>query len=191
MGSNAELKAVALLVACAVGLAFAASRKGERIRGAAILAGWLLPGAGHALLGRWAKGLFFLALLSATYVFGLWITGFRPVSWDENPFYYIGQYGSGATFALARLLGPEKSYPRLDLPVSWYDPGLLYVCVAGLLNLVIVCSLIDFPIKAAAAAEEVKADPAAPPPPPPPPPEQPAGCAPPASCSCTYRSASE
>lgn len=151
MGSSAEFRAVLLLVACFTGMAVAASRPGERIRGAAILAGWLVPGAGHALLGRWRKGLFFLGLLSATYLFGLWIVGFRPVSWDENPFYYIGQYGSGATFALARLLGPEKSFPRLDLPVSWYDPGLLYVCVAGLLNLVVVCSLIDHPVRAAAA----------------------------------------
>jgi hypothetical protein len=151
MGSKAETRAVVILVLAAVGFMLAASRKGERIRAAAFLAGWLVPGAGHLVLGRWAKGLFFLGTLSATYLFGLWITGFRPVSWDENPFYYIGQYGSGATFALARALGPEKSFPRLDLPVSWYDPGLLYVCVAGLLNLVVVCSLIDHPLKTAPA----------------------------------------
>ena len=165
MGTPAEVRAVLMFVFCAVGMVLALSRKGERIRAFAMLAGWVLPGAGHALLGRWKKGLFFLGLLTATYLVGLWIVGFKPVSWDENPFYYIGQYGSGATFALARLLGPEKSFPRLDLPVSWYDPGLLYVCVAGLLNLVIVCSLIDHPVRAAAPAA---------PPAPPPVPEAPA-----------------
>jgi hypothetical protein len=165
MGFDTEMRVVLLLVLSFGGLAVAASRQGERIRGVAMLAGWLLPGAGHALLGRWRKGLFFLGLLSATYLVGLWIVGFRPVSWDENPFYYIGQYGSGATFALARLLGPEKSFPRLDLPVSWYDPGLLYVCVAGLLNLVVVCSLIDHPVPSSApggGASEGKAAPAVP-----------------------------
>jgi hypothetical protein len=150
MMHRSEVRIVLLLVFVAFGFVFAASRKGERIRAVAMLAGWLLPGAGHAVLGRWKKALFFLTVLSATYLFGLWITGFRPVSFDENPFYFVGQYGSGVTFALAKLLGPEKAFPRANLPVSWYDPGLLYVCVAGLLNLVVVVSLIDLPRAAAA-----------------------------------------
>lgn len=153
MMHRAEVRIVLILASVVFGFVLVSSRKGERIRAFAMLAGWLLPGAGHAVLGRWKKGLFFLALLSATYLFGLWITGFRPVSFDENPFYFVGQYGSGATFALAKLLGPEKSFPRAGLPVSWYDPGLLYVCVAGLLNLVVVFSLIDLPRTAAAPSE--------------------------------------
>lgn len=118
-------------------------KEGERRRGIAFLAAWVLPGAGHLVLGKWAKGLFFLVLLGGLYAAGLWIVGFRSVDWDENPFYYVGQYGSGLTWLGGRVLFPEKSFP-LEWPhLSWYDPGLLYVCCAGLLNLVVMLNLIE------------------------------------------------
>lgn len=119
------------------------AQPGRRRHGAALLAGWALPGAGHLVLGKWGKGLFFFSLLGATWLFGLWIVGFRSVDWDENPFYYVGQYGSGLTLLGAKALFAAKSFPRAGLPLSWYDPGLLYVCCAGLLNLVAMLSLID------------------------------------------------
>ena len=107
----------------------------------AFLAAWVLPGAGHFVLGRWKKGLFFLVLLSATGGFGLWLVEFRAVSFTDNPFYYIGQYGCGSMMMLAKVL--DRAYIPTDLPPSWYDPGLLYVCVAGLLNLVVMLNVID------------------------------------------------
>ena len=118
-----------------------ASGPGGRIRAVAFLAGWILPGAGHFVLGRWKKGLFFLALLSATCGFGMWLVDFRAVAFGDNPFYYIGQYGCGALMMLAKVL--DRAYIPANLPPSWYDPGLLYVCVAGLLNLVVMLNVID------------------------------------------------
>jgi len=117
--------------------------KGERVKGVAFFVGWLVPGAGHVLLGRWKKGLFFFAILGATYLFGMWISGFRPVSFDDNPFYFVGQYGSGLTLLIAKLRGAEKAIIRPGLDPSWFDPGLLYVCVVGLLNLVVMLSVLD------------------------------------------------
>ncbi|HLY74931.1 MAG TPA: DUF6677 family protein [Planctomycetota bacterium] len=118
-------------------------KKGERMKGVAFLAGWLVPGAGHVLLGKWKKGLFFFTILGATYLFGMWISGFRPVSFDDNPFYFVGQYGSGLTLLIAKLRGAQKAIIRPGLDPSWFDPGLLYVCVVGLLNLVVMLSLVD------------------------------------------------
>jgi hypothetical protein len=153
MNPKAELKAVAFgvlvawfLVSILVGL----GRKDQRRRSVAFLAAWLVPGAGHAIMGKWRKGLFFLAILGATYLAGLAIVGFRSVSFDDNPFYYVGQYGSGATFLLHRLLSEEKAFPLERLHPSWFDPGLLYVCVVGLLNLVVTLNVLD--IKVAAPA---------------------------------------
>ncbi|HEV3027829.1 MAG TPA: DUF6677 family protein, partial [Planctomycetota bacterium] len=117
--------------------------KGDRIKGVAFFLGWLVPGAGHVLLGKWKKGLFFFVILGATYLFGMWISGFRPVSFDDNPFYFVGQYGSGLTLLIAKLRGAEKAIIRPGLDPSWFDPGLLYVCVVGLLNLVVMLSLVD------------------------------------------------
>lgn len=123
-------------------------KKEERPKGIAFLMAWLVPGAGHLMLGKWKKGLFLFGLMGATYLFGLWIVGFRAVSFDDNPFYYVGQYGSGATFLLSRLMGMEKAYPRPDLHPSWFDPGLLYICVVGLLNLVLMMNVLDIKLTA-------------------------------------------
>ena len=123
--------------------------KEERRRGVAFIFAWLIPGAGHLFLGKWKKGLFLFFLLGATYLFGLWIVGFRAVSFDDNPFYYVGQYGSGMTFLLAHLMATEKAYPREGIHPSWFDPGLLYVCVVGLLNLVLMMNVLDVKLERA------------------------------------------
>ena len=117
--------------------------EGQRRRGGAFLVSWLFPGAGHFVMGKWAKGGFFLALLGGLWLAGLWIVGWKSVDWDENPFYYVGQYGSGLTMLGAQVLFPAKSFPREGLHLSWYDPGLLYVCCAGLLNLVVMLNLVE------------------------------------------------
>ena len=105
-------------------------------------------------MGKWSKGLFFLGLLGGLWIAGLWIVGFKSVDWDENPFYFVGQYGSGLTMLGAQVLFPAKSFPREGLHLSWYDPGLLYVCCAGLLNLVVMLSLIETRKAAAVPAPE-------------------------------------
>src|SRR4029077_5651331 len=60
-----------------------------------------------------------------------------------NPSHYVGQYGSGVTMLLAKLRGSEKAVVGPSLHPSWFDPGLLYVCVVGLLNLVVMLSVLD------------------------------------------------
>jgi len=150
--------------------------KGERVKGVAFFIGWLIPGAGHVLVGKWKKGLFFFSILGATYLFGMWISGFRTVTFDDNPFYFVGQFGSGATLLIAKMRGAEKAIIRPGLDPSWFDPGLLYVCVVGLLNLVVMLSLLD----ARALADAVPSDAAAPvaPAPPAPAPAVPTASAP-------------
>jgi hypothetical protein len=136
--------------------------KGERLKGIAFFVGWLVPGAGHVLVGKWKKGLFFFGILGVTYLFGMWISGFRTVTFDDNPFYYVGQFGSGITLLIAKLRGAEKAIIRPGLDPSWFDPGLLYVCVVGLLNLVVMLSLLDAKALGETAAADAKATPAAP-----------------------------
>ncbi|HXX93118.1 MAG TPA: DUF6677 family protein [Planctomycetota bacterium] len=151
MNSRLEWKVVLGAVIVLTVIIAALAKEGERRRAAAFLLAWMLPGAGHVFLGRWKKGLSLLALMGATYLFGAWIVGFRAVSFDDNPFYYVGQYGSGATFLLAQILGVEKAYPRQENP-GWFDPGLLYVCVVGLLNLVLMINTLDLKLAPAPAA---------------------------------------
>ena len=141
MKMGSEFTIVMVSVLFSTFLVLLVSGPGGRLRAGAFLAGWILPGAGHLVLGRWKKGLFFLVLLSATCGFGLWLVDFRAVSFADNPFYYIGQYGCGALMLLSKSL--DRSYIPANLPPSWYDPGLLYICVAGLLNVVVMMNVID------------------------------------------------
>jgi hypothetical protein len=169
MIARGELKAAILIAGLIFFLAGVFLRKGERIKGVAFFAGWLVPGAGHVVLGKWKKGLFFFLILGATYMFGMWIAGFRPVSFDDNPFYFVGQYGSGVSLLIAKLRGAEKAIVRPEIHPSWFDPGLLYVCVVGLLNLVVMLNLLDAKALSfeAAAPASPAADKAAPVPVPP------------------------
>ena len=158
MNNRKELMVLALTLASAVA---AVSVGGHWKRSVAFFAAWLVPGAGHVLLGRWKKGLFFFALLGATYVFGMWIAGFHPVAFDDNPFYFFGQYGSGATFLIAKLRGAEKAIVRPQIHPSWFDPGLLYVCVVGLLNLVVMLNILELSVAPAASSGGTATAPAA------------------------------
>jgi hypothetical protein len=170
MSTRKELMILAFALASAVA---AASVGGTWKRSLAFFVAWLVPGAGHVLMGKWKKGLFFFALLGAAYAFGMHIAGWRPVSFDDNPFYFVGQYGSGATLLVAKLGGAEKAVLREGIHPSWFDPGLLYVCVVGLLNLVIMLNILDLktaptsaPVAPAAAPVAPVPAPVAPPPPP-------------------------
>ena len=122
-------------------LVLVTSGPGGRARAGAFLVGWMVPGAGQVVLGRWKKGLFFFAIIAATYGFGMWLVDFRAVSFDDNPFYYVGRFGCGAMMLAAQFL--DRAYIPEDLDPSLYDPGLLYVCVAGLLNVVIMLNTLD------------------------------------------------
>jgi hypothetical protein len=111
----------------------------KRILIGAVLA-WLLPGLGHIFLGRYVKGIFFLVILSATYLAGLWLTNFRTVSAQDNIFYFLPNWGCFVTLLLGNILSFEKPYPHPNL-ISWFDPGVLYICVVGLLNMMIVLNI--------------------------------------------------
>lgn len=147
-----EWTVAVLLVAAGAALIFALDKAAGRRRAPALVAAWLVPGAGHVLLGKWRKGLFFFALLGVTYLFGLWIVDFRAVSFKDNPFYYVGQFGSALTMFLAKVISSQKAFPRDGLPPSWFDPGLLYVCVVGLLNLVVALNVLDVKVAKASPA---------------------------------------
>ncbi len=132
----------------------------QRRRALAFYAAWFVPGLGHLVLGRWIKGLVFLGILGSLLVGGLAICGWRTVSFEDNPFYYVGQFGSLPTFLAGQWLGNPKAYPVESLPPSWIDPGMLYVCIAGLLNVVVMLGVFD--VKLAAPAPAAPAAPAAP-----------------------------
>lgn len=149
---NRSVAVASLMVLAALVVGALLFEPGNRRKALAFYAAWLAPGLGHAVLGRWGKGLSLFALHGFLLFTGLALCGWRTVSFEDNPFYYVGQFGSGLTVLLGQLFGSPKAYPVESLPPSWFDPGLLYVCVAGLLNIVVMVSVFDVKREPAPAA---------------------------------------
>lgn len=101
--------------------------------------GWCIPGAAHWYYGYRSKAVVFFAIILICLLSGLVISDFRAVRYADNPFYYIGQFGNGVVLLSNTLLTSEM--PRGLVPLPYLEIGLLYICVGGLLNLIILLNL--------------------------------------------------
>lgn len=104
-----------------------------------ILATWIVPGAGHWLLGRRRKALLYFALIAFTYLFGMWLADFRNVRLDQDSMdlYFLGEAVCGG-FTLPAWFFTRSLELSFEQPLL--DAGLLFSTVAGLLNL---CVMVD------------------------------------------------
>lgn len=121
----------------------------------AMIVGWAVPGAGHLLVGQVKKGLFFFVLLMLTFGGGLLLADFRTVRASDNPFYFVGQVGSGLNLLLTYLC--TNLSPKGRMPQVYFEPGLLYMSVSGLLNILVVMSILPpLEVKSGETAEAAK-----------------------------------
>lgn len=102
---------------------------------------WIVPGAGHWLLGRRAKAWLYFAVLTAMFLIGLVLAEFRAVRSDEDFFLYLlgeGGYAGLAfpTLWLTRGLELASELPRLEV-------GRLFATVAGLMNVVVIVDVFE------------------------------------------------
>ncbi|MGB2754606.1 MAG: DUF6677 family protein [Phycisphaerae bacterium] len=104
---------------------------------AALVFGWIFPGAGHAYAGQRGKAVLFGVLIT-----GLLVAGFamgRGTNLLPNEWWFAPQLGAGGP---AALLTPLSQYLAIRQPVDWASPvreiGTLYTAVAGLLNLLVM-----------------------------------------------------
>lgn len=113
----------------------------ERARGRApallLAAGFALPGLGHLLQGRRRRGLIVLAALVGLFALGTFLAEGSNLSRERHFYYWAGQFLLGGP-----ALAAEAAFGAMRVrgPIPWADAGLLFGCVAGLLN---VLALID------------------------------------------------
>jgi hypothetical protein len=105
----------------------------------AAIACWAVPGSGYFILGKKYKALLLLCSVVFLAVAGIMLADFRDVRFLDNPYYYLGRFGSGFMWLAAILFLGEA--PRGIVPDQYFDFGHLYLCVAGVLNLVIALSV--------------------------------------------------
>jgi hypothetical protein len=100
-----------------------------------LLAGWLVPGAGHLLVGKWVRAVLIFASVLGMFLIGLAVAGkvYTPNTGDILDILgFVGQLGMGLLYVIARLfsLGATSAVNTLA------DYGTKYLVVAGLLNII-------------------------------------------------------
>ena len=100
---------------------------------AAFVAGWLVPGLGHALLRRWTRaGVFFVAIVAMAAA-GVGLRGALFGSHPAGPFEWLGflaDVGAGVLYPAARSLNIA-----FDVSHASGDYGTRFFAAAGALNL--------------------------------------------------------
>ncbi|HUJ39438.1 MAG TPA: DUF6677 family protein [Candidatus Acidoferrales bacterium] len=100
---------------------------------AAFVAGWLVPGLGHALLRRWSRAAVFFLSIVALAAVGVWLRGNIYDGRPADPFELLGflaDLGGGLMYVLAR-----ASHIAADVSRAAGDYGTRFFAAAGALNL--------------------------------------------------------
>jgi hypothetical protein len=113
----------------------AAAAKANRLGYMALIAGWLVPGAGHLMLKRWGRGVLVLASISCMFVLGIMMGArlYAPNAADLlDMLGFLGDLGAGLLYLVGHALG----WGQAPVQVVTADYGAKFVVVAGLLNLI-------------------------------------------------------
>jgi hypothetical protein len=99
-----------------------------------LIAGWLVPGAGHFLQGKWVRGTLLAVSIVAMFVLGLAMQGKLYTGAQDilDMLGVAGDLGSGLLYAIGRGLGLGMQ----PIQTTVADYGTKFIVVAGLLNII-------------------------------------------------------
>ncbi len=101
----------------------------------ALLLGWLIPGAGHLLIGKWIRALLLFVAILGMYLIGLGLVGkiYTPNTGEVlDMLGFVGQLGMGMLYLMARWF----SWGGTSATTTLNDYGTKYLIACGLLNLI-------------------------------------------------------
>ena len=108
----------------------------------AAVAGWLVPGLGHALLQKWGKAVVYFFGVGILALIGLWMRGNVFSSNAADAFDMLGflaDIGSGIFYFLAGTINPAGA----DVSRASGDYGTRLFATAGVLNLLCVLEVLQ------------------------------------------------
>jgi len=99
-----------------------------------LIAGWLVPGAGHFLLRKWGRGALLSASILGMFVLGLAMQGKLYSNAHDilDLLGLAGDLGNGLLFLLSRAMGLGAD----QIQVTTADYGTRFIVVSGLLNVI-------------------------------------------------------
>ena len=101
----------------------------------ALILGWLVPGAGHVLTGRWIRGLLLFVSIASMFWLGIAMQGklYAPNTGDVlDMLGFAGDLGNGLFYALGRIL--DLGHGAVEIATA--DYGTKFIVVSGLLNFI-------------------------------------------------------
>ncbi|PYU22094.1 MAG: hypothetical protein DMG32_19005 [Acidobacteria bacterium] len=108
----------------------------------AAVAGWLVPGLGHALLRKWGKAIVYFFAVGILALVGLWMRGNVFSSNAADAFDMLGflaDIGGGIFYFLAGTINPAGA----DVSRASGDYGTRLLATAGVLNLLCVLEVLQ------------------------------------------------
>ncbi len=103
---------------------------------------WLVPGLGHALLGRRLRAAVFFAVVVAGFLLGIVFDGELVTPHPGDPLSYlatIASVGNGLLFFVARAVGLGQGV----VTAAAYEFGNTFLLTAGMMNLLLVLDTHD------------------------------------------------
>jgi len=100
-----------------------------------LIAGWLIPGAGHLMLRKWIRGTLLAISIVAMFCIGLALRGkiYSPNTGDLlDILNFAGDLGNGLLYVFARVF----DLGQVTVQVATADYGTKFMVVAGLLNII-------------------------------------------------------
>jgi hypothetical protein len=99
-----------------------------------LIAGWLVPGAGHFVIGKWGRGVLLAVSIIAMFVMGLAMQGKIYTGAQDilGILGMAGDLGSGLLYIVSRVAGLGAQPTQTTIA----DYGKVFIVVAGLLNII-------------------------------------------------------
>jgi hypothetical protein len=101
---------------------------------APLIAGWLVPGAGHFMLRKWGRGALLALSILTMFALGIAMQGKVYSSAHDilEMLGLVGDLGSGLLYIVSRVFGLGAD----QVQVTTADYGTRFIVVAGLLNVI-------------------------------------------------------
>ena len=99
-----------------------------------LIAGWLVPGAGHFLLRKWVRGALLSFSITAMFALGIAMQGKLYANAHDllDVLGLVGDLGNGLLFVVSRMAGLGAEHVQITVG----DYGTRFIVVAGLLNVI-------------------------------------------------------
>ena len=99
-----------------------------------LIAGWLVPGAGHFLLRKWGRGALLAASILCMFAIGIAMQGKLYAGAHDilDMLTLAGDLGNGLLYLVSRAAGLGAD----QVTVTTGDYGTRFIVVAGLLNVI-------------------------------------------------------